>query len=725
MAKGNEKAANLAVTFVGIKEGESAPRFAAYQLDRAGKPAKKLGVYDGKTFTGDLDEASAVAFGPDTEDFKTLPPDSLALYRVSDQIELWRNQGLVFAQGTWQRFRFIFTCVTGTVRKCRPWYWDLIDDIRVKPLYQFAQLARVKPITAELNLRLFPVNCQPLCNGIVEIYARRCCCRIIHVPTLLDRLRDILDVLPIPIPDPIPDPIPGPDPAPFTPRLLKSRARALQSRRTALDFAALPPQELHDDYLALRALSPEAAQAYVVARPYLLAIVCTCTLSKVGQTPIRPDGQFDFCYSTLPHILQPGFCFTTYAYRVKQFINGVWTTVYDGLAANQFFAADSTANIRIFNPNARSCADGPGAPPPNDGQAFVMLEHIGGFGTFHFNFPAQTGVSQMVALDANDGTYTTGYAPDCPWGGSLGLRLWFSPELEPIVKYYRLKVVRVNDSGAPVGVPQVLDDTVTWDKLVAVPGDVVRVGEVLGPVPVGAEPDLFHVPYWGSPDHQYLSGQFHQVWNTASSFADGKYMLLIEVFDAAGNRIKPNGAAGPGAPQAFQFRRWASATDTDPVPFADAAHVLWVDNTPVGGDIVDLRKNGVANTAECQFMEGTGATTFSIGFRAFHVSGVQDTGGSDSNSFMKSYGISWQRGLNGATGTLGFAPSGGSNHTDVGEDGTAVPSDTETFANMLGSNAKCTFSVTLDVEAKHFTGSGRIQAYDYRETASFALEITP
>ena len=38
--------------------------------------------------------------------------------------------------------------------------------------------------------------------------------------------------------------------------------------------------------------------------------------------------------------------------------------------------------------------------------------------------------------------------------------------------------------------------------------------------------------------------------------------------------------------------------------------------------------------------------------------------------------------------------------------------------------SKCTFSVTLHVYAKHFTGSGRIQSYDYAETASFALEIT-
>src|SRR3546814_15557713 len=104
--------------------------------------------------------------------------------------------------------------------------------------------------------------------------------------------------------------------------------------------------------------------------------------------------------------------------------------------------------------------------------------------SFHFNYPPQTAVSQVDPLAADDGTYTTSYAPDCPWGGALGLRLWFSPALEPIVKYYRLNVFAVNASGAPVGAPMVLGDTVSWDKLVDIPGDIVRVPELLGPVPV-------------------------------------------------------------------------------------------------------------------------------------------------------------------------------------------------------------------------------------------------
>ena len=141
------------------------------------------------------------------------------------------------------------------------------------------------------------------------------------------------------------------------------------------------------------------------------------------------------------------------------------------------------------------------------------------------------------------------------------------------------------------------------------------------------------------------------------------------------------------------------------------------------------------NTAlatECQFMSDSASSTFAIGFKAYHVHGVEHAGNGDDNSFMWQYGISWQRGLNGNTGSLGPAPSGGNAHTDVGETGGAVASGSASFASMLtrtlpdGGSVilpKCTFSVTLHVYAKHFTGSGRIQDYDFQETASFALEI--
>lgn len=736
MANEKDKLLDLAVTFVDLERDEEAPRIAAYQLDKSGRPVKKLGAQEeGKLLKVDFGEAKSIALGPDVEDFGTLPKESLVSYRVAQKIGLWRDQGIVLARDIWDRFHFRFVCVSGTVRKCRPWYWQLLDDIRLTSMFDLAQVARIKPITAELHPHIiFPLRCEPLCDGVIEIYERECCCHHIHIPTVLDRLREILEVLPIPIPDPIPGPFPGPDPGPFTPQLLRAKARTIQQSKIPLDLAALPPENLHRDYLALRDMPLDAARSYVLERRYLFPIFCHCSVRRVGQTPIQPGGQFDFCYLSVPRLLRRN-CFTTYAYKVKQLINGVLTVVYDGLAAHQYFNAGEPADIRSFDPRALVCADGPGEPPPNDGQHFVMLEHVGRFGTFHFNFPQQRGVSQVNMLDANDGTYTTSYAPDCPWGSGLGLRLWFSPELEPIVKYYRLKVVAVNDAGDAVGDPIVLDESVSWDKLVDVPGDIVREPELLGPTSVaGGESNLFRVPYWSSPDHRYLSGQFHQVWNTPRRSPNGKFMLLIELFDGAGLRIKPIGAAGPGTAQNFQFRRWTSASDTDPVPYADAAHVFWVDNTPVVGDIVDLRQDGIPNTAECQFMSGPASSRFAIGFKAYHVQGVEHAGSGDHNSFMWHYGISWQRGLNGPSDTLGPAPPSppNTNHTDVGETGGPVASGSATFKHMLtrtlpdGTKVvlpKCTFSVALGVAAKHFTGASRISAYDYSERAAFALEI--
>jgi hypothetical protein len=40
------------------------------------------------------------------------------------------------------------------------------------------------------------------------------------------------------------------------------------------------------------------------------------------------------------------------------------------------------------------------------------------------------------------------------------------------------------------------------------------------------------------------------------------------------------------------------------------------------------------------------------------------------------------------------------------------------------AHTRCSFSIHLHVDAKHHNGGSFIDAYDYRETASFALEIT-
>src|SRR5215470_14133286 len=193
MKEDKSKSNDFPVTFVGVEEGEKTPAFAVYQVDATGKPVKKLTTYSGKNLTIPADTGS-VAFGPDVEDLASLSRESLATYRVAQKIDTWREQGIVLPRDVWNRFHFYYICVTGTLRKCRPWYWYLLDDIRLSTMFELAQPARIKPITAELNPHIiFPLRCQPLCDGIVEVYERECCCIRIHIPDLLCRLREILE----------------------------------------------------------------------------------------------------------------------------------------------------------------------------------------------------------------------------------------------------------------------------------------------------------------------------------------------------------------------------------------------------------------------------------------------------------------------------------------------------------------------------------------------------
>src|SRR3546814_5721200 len=84
-----------------------------------------------------------------------------------------------------------------------------------------------------------------------------------------------------------------------------------------------------------------------------ISIFCQCSTREVGQTPIQPGGNFDFCYLRAGHPPYPRHCVTTYAYKIRQLVNGVLTVVYDGLAAHEYFSAGAPANIRTYNPQAR------------------------------------------------------------------------------------------------------------------------------------------------------------------------------------------------------------------------------------------------------------------------------------------------------------------------------------------------------------------------------------
>ncbi len=724
----------IPVSLAGAQPGEAVPGIALYALVPGKPPERIAAAIDGSI---SIDPAKlkgrTLVIGADGE-----PPDAsasgLMKLRADQVLPQWARAGLVIPRERWLPLLFETVCVSGDVRKCRPWFLDL-PLAKLRPLPAKLGVQAQPPLASPRDLSAaairLPVHCLPVCDGVVEIHERVCCCTSFDWRDLVDRLRDLLDDLPVLVrwPDP-----PIPDPGPRVPaglaavadlRRLAPRQSALPARPAAqLDLArTVPSQRVFADYQALLRTRPADVGRFIEQRPYLSAFLCRCSSRKVGEVTIQPSGEFDFCYRRPRRPHAPGQrCFTVFGYRVRQRVRGSWITIYDGIAGQDWFAAGETAHLRTSHPLAQPCGDGPPPPDDGDGTAFVMLEHVGAASTRHFNFPVQTGLSNMANLAADSGLIDFGGVPDCPWGGGLGLRLWASEALDGVVVYYRLKALPVGPNGDPAGPPVILDGPVSWERYISVGGETVTTTTSLAAVPadVGGEIGLYRMPYWtGGMD--WLSGQYHQIWDTTSGgFADGKYLLVLELFGPGGARIKPASApAGdPGTARPFQLRRWTSQTVTENVPFADCGHVFWINNRPVTGDIVDLRKDGVPNSDECQFLSGPGTTSLSVGFRAFHLNGVTTGGGAgDTNSFMAGYSLTWQRGLNGPTGTIETGTA------DQGETG-PEPSNALAFSTLLGPHRRCTFSVQLHVDAKHQNGSGFINSYDYHETVSFALELT-
>jgi hypothetical protein len=726
----------IRITFVDLGEAEAPPEVALYALDDGGKPSKLASASKGMIPypLASLKKGGRVAIGPDVASPAELTPDRLLVYRVDEVAEEWAGGGLVLPRARWDIIFPSIQCVHGKVRKCRPFWWDIVTEVQpiaTKGIKYTRALAlheqAVSRITAASAAAItpFPWRCVPICQGRVDIYERQCCCDSIVISDLVDRLRLVLERVPIHWP-----PIPEPDPPPYLALRQPVARNAPSSVGTEFDMSEAPSRRLYDAYQELRRLPPLEAERYVRERVWLYPFTCDCTIKKVGRVSIQPDGSFHLCY---PRRRPPIGCYLTYSYRVQQFRNGSWTTVYYGPGAGDWYSAGEEADIRVVNPIAVPCEDLGNPPPPNEtGLPVIMLDYVGSFGTNHFRYPDQTEFNRFGSVGGNDGLYTVGGVPDCPWAGSLALFLHFTPELSQFARYYRLSVVGVDSNGMRVGQPKPLEASISWPWI---DSNISEGSSNLGPQPIGTELNLYLIPYDKSDIsnadptyglyHHWRHGWPYQVWDT--TLYHGKYMLILEVFDDKGNKVRPNNNlpnSGPGAKKPFTFLRWENATDTKPVPFSDCAHIFWTDQVDIVGDIVDLRKNGNPNTAECQYMTGNDDDEFSIGYKAYHVGGM-----SDDNSFMRTHSIQWQRGLNGAVGTL---PPETSPTTNAGEVGVAQ-SGSATFDYMLNKdkvgpkNVKCTFSVTLNVWAKHFNGSDFLTdpAHHYYETASFALNVGP
>jgi hypothetical protein len=710
------------------KPDEKLPDVAMYLISPAGAIVKKLAVAkEGKLTLQEKwkELGRVVALGPDVEELRMLRPDSLLHFRLEDIWLQWEKTEVIdVARDRWADWIFQHVCVSGNVRRCVPIIPSAVAPVLPRP-----------PPPLQI--------CRPVCNGVVEVYERTCCYYWAEIDDLFeDRIPwEVIceklgpycpkfppEIEPGPLPDgPLPDgPLPdGPLP------IDRIALRKIKLTQAQTDSATLfpPSRRLVGDMRVLKKLERKEAIEYVKARPYLISIIAlSCTTRKLGEAILGPDGSFTYCYFRTKSFYRiiGRICTVTYAYKVKQWQENQWVYVYDGLVSHEYFSSDEVADLRT-NLLARACETDP--PPVPYPKPFVMLQDTGSTNSYHLVSPVQNSESGInTTLPANGGLVSpppagqnaVGKLYNRPWSETLRFRLYVHPDMQTLgAKYFRISIVAADAQGNPVAgaTPKPLVDPVSWHRYVYVNGEVQVQGEGLGPHSLAdsngvIQTGLYNIPFWDAT-HQWLHGQFHHFWNTMLE-TNGRNLVILEIFNSAGDRLRPTGATGNGIDKDFDFLHWTDAINTTLVSYASLVHVFWVDKQPCYADIEDLRINGVPHQEECQFMSGASNSEFAAGFRAFHNNGP------NGEPFMWFYTMWYHRGLNGPNGTI---QTSGENAPPTLNMGPSAVSTPQTFEFMLNTHTKCTFALNLWVYAKHTNGSRRIHEYDRHDQAAFALEV--
>jgi hypothetical protein len=727
----------LSIALRDVKEKEEIPIFSLYSI-RGGLPAKKLAVVKDGILKIDEDwkkVEKVVALGPDIDDLKKLHPECLLKVPLEELLErVCSAREMEIPRDIWQQWIFRRFGISGEVKKC---IWSLLS---VLPKVQVEMARRRPPLHRSV--------CMAICNGVVEVYERTCCgpigsIRICDViPEICRRVRFLEDICRR-IPE-ICNPIWEEDPLdwlnwPIDPQV----SEEMRLSCTLVDKAeknAISPRLLKD-IKAIRELDEGEAEKYISERPHLHALVGKlCRTRKVGET-VLANGTFTFEYFRPSPAAS---CTITYAFKVRQWQDGRWVCIYDGLTSHEYFSASESIHL-MAGAQARICPDP--TPPIEYDEPFVMLQKIGATDSYKLASPPQEAPSGInVQLPANGGLCNAPH--NQPWAKTLQFRLCIDNRLvadendgpnSEKAFYYRISVFPADSNGNPKSgaEPCYLSENVSWRKLVLIDGKRYGVSSKrLGPNVV-TDPQgktiecLYEIP---DPKETWLD-YYHNSWNT-TLHPNGRYLIKVEIFDRQGVRLIPVGSGGTGRPVPFVFLHWSNSINVTAVLQESLFHVFWIDNQPCYGQISDLRLNGVQGYSECQFRSGVNTDRFSIGFRAFHPNGPSN------ETFMSSYVIDHNRGLNGPYKTLEIGYTNMPASLNVGapqqsaEAGiggmlNGVPSVSEitgctTNGTPLFEDVrKCTFAVNLHVYAKHTDGSSRILEYDVHRQASFALESKP
>jgi hypothetical protein len=750
---------------VGLQPGAARPPLLVQAVDAKGAVLHSETLGDEGTFTlppDALKNARYVVIGASADD-ETVADAAAVKFRPREFEAALVDGTLPLAEGVWSRFHFHWTCVSGSVRVCRrrrPWFDELFTAVAGTSLAQqvetralHASRASKTAVTAGRlsaavsDILAWPVRCSPVCLGNVTVFRRTCCCwpLVVDDPRITVVIRDLgrlVEKLPAFPPGKFPPP---PPPDPFSTPLFQGGAL----NELTLNARA--------DLEALRSLSGEAAVQYINSRSYLLRHLCTCSRpSRVGSGALLADGTFNVCWREAVRFLQAN-CHDEYAYVVTQTIGGTTTTIYDGVAAGAWYHAGDSPVLTTYRSDAYSCHD----TGTGDGTAFVYLDLIGDTDSHELTTPDSTGWDRVAAPDDQSGLLfpvDVGRGLLRNLGGHIELTYNFSEAMKDAsvgAMYYRISITRADDDGAPIG-PRVYygdgvykNEALAWNKAVITATGVDIVQELLGPNTVNSESYLYKIPYDSDADWTG-STRYHASIDTGDPRISGpgnlnladkaeNHLVTLELFNAAGERLRPLGTPASGQPgtevaKAFKFRRWfqpegSPGDDTKEVPYAALTHLFCWDNRAPVADITRLVLGATASNEPCQFLVAAGDAEFAIEYRAY----VPDP------RFQQDHSIGWVRGLNGtaANGGAGALPTPAS-PSNVGKP--AAPpqnSGSNTFEQMLTSTEpnptpppasvthvleRCAFAVTLTTRAK--TPDGGSFTYPHaQETAAFALEI--
>ena len=675
-----------------------------------------------------LKEAASFALIPADADPKELEGvETVPFHRHQLEAAVAGSAVLEVGRHQWLRLIPFRRCIGGTVEHCRFWPWlrQLTNErvarsislrqARSTRLQEAVSLRNDLAIEAQLIEPVLPAwfACRPVCDGIVEVYRRRCCCHPIiiydpRIPEIVNWLDDIVTRLP-PVLPPRPQPDPAPDFFIETPFM----------KDGTVDQIAINAEA---DLEALQTLPPAEVAEYLQARPYLW---CFCTQqTKVAQGFVQPEGTFNICWYE-PLTLIPINCHYEYAFVVKQLIDDQTVTIYNGVAAGQWFELGDEINLVSYHPGAVICDPGGG----NIGTASVILDAIGVTSSTDLQTPFQTSRASVTPPSGQDGLQDPATPLPVPlppalppvqydnygWGGSLAHRYQFGPGLEPIATYYRVSWRQANFLGNPTGAEKSFNAPLTWEwRRLRTDGTIKREQVPLGPV--AGTNDLYLIPYESLFTGSLLPGESglwyflqHHAHLDSTDEAEGRWLVTLELFDGGQNLIKPNAAPGgePGIAQPFSYQRWdpADLSQSIEVPFGALTHLLWWDNRPTTAKIHNLSVGGSPTSDVCLFLSGPSNTELRVNYTAMHPE----------NRFQLRHWMSWTRGISGGSGT--FVPTNSGNPAP----GLSPPQD---YGTLLGAETKCAFSLNLHVEAKITNGYGTMSAYNSSDAAAFALEAT-